>query len=377
MTKPILLVKPEDIKPSFPKWEVVGVLNPAAIRLPNNKIVLYARVAESAVHEHEGQKMCPYISGKGKTHNLLVDKSEIATEVEEYMFLKEGICLMTHISHLRKITLDETGTKVEKIASVPSFTGNKTEGNFGVEDPRIVKINKSYFMTYVTVSEDTGICGSLATSPDATKWQRKGIIFCKQNKNVVLFPEKIGGRYVALHRPEGSLNFSDPSIWISYSPDLKYWGEETSIIHPRKESWDEARIGAGPPPIKTAKGWLLIHHGIKKEKDKKVYSAGAVLLDLKSPEKVIARSPKNKPLFGPEEDFEKNGFVNQVAFPTGMVPDLDGKSVLIFSGGADRVITMRKITIEDILNSLEYHAPKEEKIESKTPTSKNNKRLKT
>jgi len=362
MTEPILLVKPEDIKPSFPKWEVVGVFNPAAIRLPNNKIILYARVAESAVHEHEGQKMCPYISSKGKTHNLLVKKSEIATEVEEYMFLKEGICRMTHISHLRKITLDETGTKVEKIARVPSFTGTTTEGNFGIEDPRIVKIGKAYLMTYVTISEDMGICGSLATSTDATKWHRKGIIFRKQNKNIALFPEKINGKYVALNRPEGSLNFSDPSIWLSYSPDLKYWGEEKSIIHPRKNSWDEARIGAGPPPIKTKKGWLLIYHGIKREKDKKTYSAGAALLNLKSPEKIIARSPTNKPLFSPEEEFEKNGFVNQVAFPTGIVPDLDGKSVLIFSGGADKVVTMRKFLIKDILDSLEYHAPKKERL---------------
>ena len=354
MTEPILLVKPEDIKPSFPKWEVVGVFNPAAIRLPNNKIILYARVAESAVHEHEGQKMCPYISSKGKTHNLLVKKSEIATEVEEYMFLKEGICRMTHISHLRKITLDETGTKVEKIARVPSFTGTTTEGNFGIEDPRIVKIGKAYLMTYVTISEDMGICGSLATSLDATKWHRKGIIFRKQNKNIALFPEKINGKYVALNRPEGSLNFSDPSIWLSYSPDLKYWGEEKSIIHPRKNSWDEAK--------KTKKGWLLIYHGIKREKDKKTYSAGAALLNLKSPEKIIARSPTNKPLFSPEEEFEKNGFVNQVAFPTGIVPDLDGKSVLIFSGGADKVVTMRKFLIKDILDSLEYHAPKKERL---------------
>jgi predicted GH43/DUF377 family glycosyl hydrolase len=365
MTKPILLVKPEDIKPSFTKWEVVGVFNPAAIRLANNKIILYARVAESGVHEHEGKKMCPFISSKGKTHNQVIGKSEVLREVEEYMFLKEGICRMTHISHLRKITLDETGTKVEKIASVPTFTGNTKEGNFGVEDPRIVKINKTYLMTYVTVSEDTGICGSLATSLDATKWDRKGIIFRKQNKNVVLFPEKINGRYVALHRPEGSLNFSDPSIWISYSQDLKYWGDDKSIIFPRKGGWDEARIGAGPPPIKTKKGWLLIHHGIRREEEKKIYCAGAILLDLKEPEKIIARSPIDKPLFSPEEDFEKAGFVNQVAFPTGMILDLNKKSVLIYSGGADRVITMRKFLIKDILNSLTYHNPRKEKLEKK------------
>jgi predicted GH43/DUF377 family glycosyl hydrolase len=131
---------------------------------------------------------------------------------------------------------------------------------------------------------------------------------------------------------------------------LEYWGDEKAIIHPREKSWDELRIGAGSPHIRTKKGWLLIYHGVSK---KNVYSAGAVLLSLKNPEKILARTPKNKPLFSPRLNYEKKGFFSNVIFPTGIVLDLNKKDVLIYSGAADRFINVKKISIEDILKSLQ------------------------
>src|SRR3989344_5296671 len=89
-------------------------------------------------------------------------------------------------------------------------------------------------------------------------------------------------------------------------------GKEKSIINPRRNSWDEDRIGSGAPPIKTKDGWLEIYHGVKNIKRKKHYSAGAILLDLKNPEKILARSPANRPLFEPTHSFEKKGFINNV-----------------------------------------------------------------
>ena len=210
-------------------------------------------------------------------------------------------------------------------------------------------------MTYVSISTNEGVSTSLAASKDLNKWERKGIIFREQNKDVVLFPEKVNGMYVALHRPEGFFGFSRPSIWISYSPDLTYWGRERSILQPRPDSWEQDRVGAGAPPIKTKKGWLLIYHGVRTIGEGRAYSAGALLLDLKNPEKILARSNTDKPLIEPVQNYETRGFIDNVVFPTGAVEDLDGKSLLIYCGGADSVVSVKKIAINDIMKSMEYY----------------------
>jgi len=349
-----LLVKPEDLNPSFPNWNIKGVMNPAAIRLPDNKIALFARVAERPTHK--GKLFCPVIVGSGyKTMPEKISKRDIAKKSRDVVYLKSGVCRLTIFSHFKKIILNENGVDVEHFGERPVFTGTPTEGQYGVEDPRFVKIKRKYLMTYVAVSLHEGVSTSLAVSNDLIHWKRKGIIFREQNKDVVIFPEKIKGKYVALHRPEGFFKFSRPSIWISYSPDLAYWGREKSIINPRFNSWDEDRIGSGAPPIKTKYGWLEIYHGVKNIKRKKRYSAGAILLDLKNPEKILARSPTNRPLFEPTHSFEKKGFINNVVFPTGVVPDLNKKDLLIYSGGGDSVITVRKVSLKHIFNNMEFY----------------------
>jgi beta-1,4-mannooligosaccharide/beta-1,4-mannosyl-N-acetylglucosamine phosphorylase len=134
---------------------------------------------------------------------------------------------------------------------------------------------------------------------------------------------------------------------------LIYWGKDKNIIMPRENSWDSDWVGAGCPPIKTKKGWLLIYHGVRKIKRKLIYSVGTVLLSLKNPEKVIARSPVDKPFLVPNKWYEKKGFINNVVFPTGAVWDLDRKHLLIYCGGADKFISVKKILIEDIFNYME------------------------
>jgi len=352
-----LLLTPKDLKPSFANWTVMGALNPGAIRLPNNKIILFVRVAEQS-HLHKGKLLhCPIVTaGKVyKTKTEKIKKADIREKEDNVVFLKNGTCRLTTFSHFRKVILGENGFDIEHIGTKAAFTGTATEGQYGVEDSRIVKIKDNYLLTYVTVSKNEGISTSLAVSKDLVNWKRKGIIFREQNKDVVIFPEKIKGKYVALHRPEGFFSFSKPSIWISYSPDLTYWGREKSIIQPRTNSWEQDRIGSGAPPIKTKEGWLEIYHGVKKKDDKKEYSAGAILLDLKNPEKILARSPKDKPLFAPTKKHEKKGFISNVVFPTGAVADLNKKDLLIYLGGADSVISVKKLKLNDILNHMVYY----------------------
>ncbi len=348
-----LLLSPEQFRPSIRGWKIDGIFNPGAIRV-GNKIILYVRVAERSP-QHETMVKCPIISGVYKIRHELVHRDKVECEEGKMVFLRDGTCRLTNLSHFREVVLDESGFNVESIGNIPIFTGKPGDGDYGVEDPRIIKMGNTYIMTYVSVSLNEYVCTSLAFSKDLKEWERKGIIFCLQNKDVVVFPERIKGKYVALHRPEGNFEFVKPSIWISYSPDWIHWGEEKSILRPRPNAWDSTRIGAGCPPFKTEEGWLVLYHGTTDRKEQSTYSAGAFLLDLKDPSKVLARSPKNKPLFAPKEPYESNGFMKNVVFPTGIVQDADPKYVLVYSGGADRFISVKRISLGDILNSMKYY----------------------
>lgn len=347
-----LLLRPRDFKSSFERWEVISSINPAAFRLPNKKIVLYVRIAESADSESRHVRCPVIISRDYETSYEMVKKKDIlAVGQWGEMYLKNGVVRLPHISHLKRVILSSNGLGIEKIEQRPAFVGVPDESEYGVEDPRVTKIGKKYYMTYVGVSQRSGISTYLAYSSDGGRWKRNGIIFREQNKDVVLFPEKIKGEYVALNRPESSFKFMKPSIWISYSRDLIYWGKDKNLMRPR-DGWEKTRIGGGTPPVKTKKGWLILYHGVNGRGKKRVYSAGAVLLDLKNPQKIIARSPSDKPLIKPGERFEKNGYIDNVVFPTGAVEDLDKKHLLVYSGGADSVTSVRKIKIDYIFRHM-------------------------
>lgn len=339
---------PEFFNPYFKDWKIEGVFNPGAIRRKDKKIELFVRIAETFSSKNLLEYPVAVPDNKFNYRIEKIPKNEFVEKQGNVITLKDHMHRLSNISHLRKVVLSPDGYHIEKIEQEPVFYPKEIYEEYGVEDPRIVKIKNEYIMSYVSVSE-FGITSSFAKSPDLINWERLGIIFAIENKDCVLFPNKIRGEYVALTRPVGNFSFEKPSIWISYSKDLKYWGKETSIIHTRENSWDYDRIGAGCPPIKTKKGWLLIYHGVNNN----VYSAGAILLDLNNPEKILARTPKNKPLFKPNSKFEKKGFVNNVVFPTGAILDLDKKHLLIYSGTADRYISIKRVLIKDIMNSLE------------------------
>jgi len=347
-----LLLTPKNFVPSFRTWKIDGVLNPAAVRMRNKKILLYVRVAESHADQN-GFIRSPVIVSKEeyKTTTQKVRRKDVIERDDVYIF-KDGTCRLPNISHFRKVILGKDGFKVERIGKTPHFVGHPDESEFGVEDPRIVKLGNMYYMAYVGASADEGISVYVAESKNLIRWKRIGMMFMEQNKDATLFPEKIKGKFVALHRPESAISFRRPGIWISYSKDLVYWGKNKSILQPRENSWEEVRMGAGAPPIRTSKGWLLIYHGVKKKKRGNVYSAGAALLDLENPQKLIARSPKNKPLIRPTKSYEKKGYINNVVFPTGAVPTLDKESLLIYSGGADKNISVREMNISDILKHM-------------------------
>ncbi|MNB81076.1 Beta-1,4-mannooligosaccharide phosphorylase [compost metagenome] len=170
-----------------------------------------------------------------------------------------------------------------------------------------------------------------------------------ENKDVMLFPEKIGGRYYALTRPVPH-SFGAPEMWIAESPDLLHWGNHRFLMGLRPGAWDGGRMGGGAVPIRTDRGWLALYHGADA---KHRYCMGAVLLDLEDPGKVVARS--TRPFMEPEADYELNGFFGGVVFSCGAL--LIGDSVRMYYGAADEVMAVADIPLAEIFDTLSYEEP--------------------
>ncbi len=352
--KGALLITPGMIKPSSEYLEVIGTINPAAIRRDDGKIVLYVRVVERLkVLEDKKYFYSPRMVGE-TNYEIKIDRfrrKEIANHSEFDIIFHDTTKRLTFISHLREVVLDETGFEILSIDKKPTFYGIVSDSELGVEDPRVVQIEGKYVMTYVSLSRKENISTALAVSDDLKSWQRKGIIFGEQDKDVVLFPERIKEKYVAFDRPEGNFQFTPPHIWIGYSDDLISWGNLKAINMFKKKDQDYGRIGPGCPPIKTNKGWLLIYHTVRgDDKSFYTYSGSAALFDLKNPRRLLAKSD---PIILPDQEYELQLYQKKrVVFPTGVVIDKNGKDLLVYSGGRDTVTSVRKISLKSIMNQL-------------------------
>lgn len=230
---------------------------------------------------------------------------------------------------------------------------NNTNERLGVEDPRIVKIGKEYLITY------TGTSVYSKKEKNKLTWQRKApwkvrtfltktsdfvnfshekLVLDFDTKDTALFPEKISGQYVMLHRVFPDMN-------IIYSEDLKIWKNSKKILSPKVRGWDDTRIGGGSPPFKTKLGWLHFYHGVNK---KNIYHIGVLLHETNNPEKIIYRS--NKPILSPKESWEKVGNFPNVVFSCGAV-EKDGK-YFVYYGAADKCIGLASIDKEELLSEI-------------------------
>ena len=340
------LLRPSDLTPSRDDFEVIGVFNPGAI-LTKNGVVLLVRVAERPIERRPGYVALPRLDVPSK--DMVVDwirEDEVTLRDQRLVRRKkDGLARLTFISHLRVIQ-SKDGRSVDSVAQGWLQPETSYE-EYGVEDPRITPIGENFYITYVAVSRH-GAATALASTTDFKTFTRHGIIFYPENKDVVLFPKKIEGEFYALHRPNAATPFTKPEMWIASSPDLVLWGNHQPLLS-GSEEWDIGRIGAGTPPIRTEEGWLEIYHGnSRREEDLGIgtYSGGVLLLDLIDPQKILGRSGQ---IFLPQCDFECEGFVCNVVFPTGIV-ELD-KSVLIYYGAADTSTAVVEFALEDLLNA--------------------------
>jgi predicted GH43/DUF377 family glycosyl hydrolase len=219
----------------------------------------------------------------------------------------------------------------------------KVYEEYGVEDPRITFIEGKYYITYSAYSMH-GVRIGLASTTDFNTVERISFITEADYRNVVLFPEKVNGLYARLDRPHSEI--SPWAIWISYSPDLRYWGDSKLIMKPVKYHWDEMKIGPGAPPIKTPRGWLHIYHGVFPTMDGSVYRLGVALHDLNDPSVIIGVS--DDWILQPEEEYEVVGYVHNVVFCCGAVAEEDG-TVKIYWGAADKVMCVGTAVIDDLV----------------------------
>ncbi|MBP4138671.1 glycoside hydrolase family 130 protein [Flavobacterium geliluteum] len=343
-------------------------------------------------------------------HGVILEKTE--RTYEELGVLNPGIYQEGNIVHLfyraaKKGNFSTIGycqlqgplTVIER-NSAPVFSPEFIYEIHGVEDPRITKIDDTYYLTYVAY-DGINASGALATSKDLKTFRKRGIITPKfimneftnlirkhlQNpsvakifafnmernypltetikdnlfiwdKNVVLFPKKINGKFVALHRLFPSIQLFTfekitdltENFWKDYMSNLP----EYIVMEPKYEH-ETSHIGPGAPPIETPDGWLLIYHAAERREKGLVYHACAVLLDLHNPLKVIARLAK--PLISPSEYSERHGYVNYVVFPTGT--SIFDDQLYIYYGAADDKISVASVNLNALLIELKNN-PHEE-----------------
>jgi predicted GH43/DUF377 family glycosyl hydrolase len=342
------LLRPSDLQPSRDELEVVGVFNPGAVEV-GDEVVLLARVAERPREHRPGFTPLPRWDPDSALAVDWVPNEELdCSDPREIRLKRNGAVRLAFISHLRVVRSPD-GRTVGSIDGA-RFAPDVQYEEFGAEDPRITRIGDTFYFTYVAVSRH-GAATALASTADFRTFQRHGIIFCPENKDVVLFPERIGGEYVALHRPKTAIRFSPPEIWLARSPDLVHWGGHEPVRTGIGE-WETGRTGAGPPPVRTPEGWVQIYHGNNKRDDGPGvgdYAAGALLLHLEDPKRLVRQS--REPILVPETEFERAGFVPNVIFPTGIVERDD--TLLVYYGAADAATGVVEISRTELIDALD------------------------
>ena len=327
--------------------EVVGVFNPAAIRHERD-VVLLLRVAEAPKGVADGDIAAPvYDAGTGKLVVTRWSRGAAGVDASDpRMVIVDGRTWLTSISHLRVArSRDGITFDVEPVPALAAATGYEA---FGVEDPRITLMDGTYWINYSAVSR-SGITTALASTRDFRTFERHGIIFAPDNRDVTIFPEKVADRYAALHRPMPS-GIGEPSIWFASSPDLRSWGDHRLVAAARDGCWDDAKVGGGAVPFRVQSGgedaWLAVYHGVTRSPP--TYSLGALLLDARDPSRVIARS--REPILRPDAVYERQGFYGSVVFTCGLLAE--GDRVRIYYGAADGVTAVADLSLARILAGL-------------------------
>jgi len=222
------------------------------------------------------------------------------------------------------------------------------EEKWGLEDPRIVWLEeqKQFAITYTSFSEGGPIV-SLAITKNFRTFARLGGLLPPEDKDACLMPRRFKGRFALIHRP---IVRGEAHMWISFSPDLKHWGDHRLLIRTRNAYWDTHRVGLACQPIETSQGWLLFYHGVRITTAGAIYRLGLALLDLEEPWKVLRRS--DEWVLGPRESYERIGDVGGVIFPTGATVTKETNQLNLYYGAADCTVAVATAKLSECLDYI-------------------------
>ncbi len=312
-----------------------GKISVKFIRANNNPII-------SPIKENPWETKATFNPGAvyldKKVHLVYRAMSEDNTSVFGYATSKDGVNIDYRAKDPIYIPIENFEAKLQP------------GGNSGAEDPRLVEIDNKVYMFYTAFNgkDSPRVALTWITTKNFLQrqwfWSRPVLITPPglDNKDAAMFPEKIKGKYIIIHRNGNDI---DLSFHSNLNFDGATWLEEYRWIAPRKGWWDSVKVGAAAPPIKTNKGWFLLYHGVSEDG---IYRVGAVLTDLCDPVIIIGRT--EYPIFEPEALYEKEGIVSNVVFPCGAV--LIGKKLFIYYGGADKIVGAASIDINKVINIL-------------------------
>ncbi len=257
------------------------------------------------------------------------------------------------ISHLT-VARSANGTDGWTIEAEPLLAPDDSTASeqWGFEDPRVVWVDElNRWVITCTAYGPAGPAVFLATTEDFRTVERYGVVRQPEDKNAALLPHRIDGRWVLLHRPKTQFGGARGEILLSRSEDLLSWSAPEQVLEPREGAWwDSLRIGIGPPPLRTAQGWLLIYHGVKETVAGELYRVGLALLDLDEPTKVLRRLPMW--VLAPLAEYERTGDVPNVVFPCGLLHDAASGEVRLYYGAADSTICVATARLEALLDAV-------------------------
>ncbi len=215
-------------------------------------------------------------------------------------------------------------------------------------DPRVIAMDDRYYVVWC--NDFHGATIGMAWTTDFVRYQQLENAFLPYNRNGVLFPRKVGGKYLLLSRPSDTGHTPFGDIFLSQSPDLVYWGEHRFVMGKGPGWWQDHKIGPGPAPIETSEGWLLLYHGVCRTCNGLVYRMGLALLDLERPWQVLRRLPYH--VFGPKEAYEMTGLVPNVTFPCTALCDAPTGRLALYYGSADTCVGLAFASVPELVELL-------------------------
>ena len=240
--------------------------------------------------------------------------------------------------------------RIDPQPTLPADPERFPEELWGIEDPRITYVQElsKYAVVYTAYTRD-GPAVSLALTEDFHDFERYGVVMPPEDKDAALLPRRIGGQWALIHRP---VSAPRAHMWISYSRDLRHWGDHKIMMEARRGGWwDANKIGLSPPPIETPQGWLVIYHGVRQTAAGCIYRLGLALFDLQAPQVCLKRS--DEWIFAPQQSYEQRGDVDNVVFPCGYTLGPDADTIYLYYGAADTSIALATGSVRGLTDWLQ------------------------